>query len=372
MFTINQNLIDDFADKINEKEKKSNKVTSLSSSSTNIEYPSAKAVYDAINDLDIGGGGSYINDYYFDSTTNEIILDYTNSASGGGGGSGTPTNVDISTSWGATTSDIKVPSEKLTKDSLDLKADINHTHSQYLTEHQSLTNYVQKSSTSGLLKNDGTVDSTNYLSTLPSHNHDDKYYTETEMNALLNDKLDVNEAFTGSYSDLTNKPSYTATVTSSTTGAYKIGSINISGSDVDIYGKDTDTAPPTASTTVPSADATTGSYGSGTTYARSNHVHPKSSIYAEASHTHTSSQVTDLSIPTASTSVPGADTTSGSYGSGTSYARSNHSHPKSSIYAEATHNHTYSQINNVSPVEVTVTYTDNSTETIKLLKYTGS
>ena len=48
MFTINQNLIDDFADKINEKEKKSNKVTSLSSSSTNVEYPSAKAVYDAL------------------------------------------------------------------------------------------------------------------------------------------------------------------------------------------------------------------------------------------------------------------------------------------------------------------------------------
>ena len=48
MFTINQNLIDDFADKINEKEKKSNKVTSLSSSSTYVEYPSAKTVYDEL------------------------------------------------------------------------------------------------------------------------------------------------------------------------------------------------------------------------------------------------------------------------------------------------------------------------------------
>ena len=44
-----------------------------------------------------------------------------------------------------------------------------------------------------------------------------------------------------SYSSITNKPSYTATVTSSTSGAYKIGSINISGSNVDIYGKDTNT-----------------------------------------------------------------------------------------------------------------------------------
>lgn len=111
MFTINQNLIDDFADKINEKEKKSNKVTSLSSSSTNIEYPSAKAVYDAIDDLDI--------------------------------------------EW----------------------------------------NNIQNKPT----------------------------------------------LFSGSYVDLTNKPSYTPTITSSTNGAYKIGSINISGSNVDIYGKDTDT-----------------------------------------------------------------------------------------------------------------------------------
>ena len=47
--------------------------------------------------------------------------------------------------------------------------------------------------------------------------------------------------FSGSYVDLTNKPSYTPTVTSASSGAYKIGSINISGSSVDIYGKDTDT-----------------------------------------------------------------------------------------------------------------------------------
>lgn len=48
-------------------------------------------------------------------------------------------------------------------------------------------------------------------------------------------------ATSGSYADLTNKPSFTPTVTSSTNGAYKIGSINISGTSVDIYGKDTDT-----------------------------------------------------------------------------------------------------------------------------------
>ena len=49
---------------------------------------------------------------------------------------GSDASVTIQTSWGSTTSDSKVPSEKLTKDSLD--------------------NKVSKSSTTGLLKNDGT------------------------------------------------------------------------------------------------------------------------------------------------------------------------------------------------------------------------
>lgn len=76
----------------------------------------------------------------------------------------------------------------------------------YLTQHQSLANYIQKSSTSGLLKNDGTVDTTSYLSSLPSHTHDDRYYTESEMDSLLNNKLDVEDAFSGSYNDLSDVP----------------------------------------------------------------------------------------------------------------------------------------------------------------------
>ena len=51
---------------------------------------------------------------------------------------------------------------------------------------------------------------------------------------------------------------------------------------------------PSASSTTPSADTTNGSAGTGTTWARSNHAHPKSSLYAEATHTHTQSQITDF------------------------------------------------------------------------------
>jgi hypothetical protein len=41
--------------------------------------------------------------------------------------------------------------------------DSGHKHSDYLTSHQDLSNYVQKSQTSGLLKNDGSVDTNTYL-----------------------------------------------------------------------------------------------------------------------------------------------------------------------------------------------------------------
>lgn len=251
MVIINETIINNFAAKINAKEKTSNKTTTISSSSTDTQYPSAKAVYTALQNAN--SGATVDIDYYFDTTGKELVFEYDNIS---GINEGNSLSGSIATSWGSPTSDEKVPSEALVKSALDGKAANDHTHSQYLTEHQSLTNYIQKSQTEGLIKNDGTIDSTNY------------------------------STFSGSYSDLSNKPSYTATVTSSTANAYKIGSINISGSSVDIYAKDTDTQPPSASTTTPSADTASGSYGSGTTYARSNHTHPKSTLYAEASHTH--------------------------------------------------------------------------------------
>lgn len=76
--------------------------------------------------------------------------------------------------WSATLSDDKYPSEKLVKNSLDDKISLSNTAglvkndgtidtNTYLTEHQSLANYVQKSSTAGLIKNDGTIDTNTYL-----------------------------------------------------------------------------------------------------------------------------------------------------------------------------------------------------------------
>lgn len=49
--------------------------------------------------------------------------------------------------------------------------------------------------------------------------------------------------------------------------------------------------------------------------------------------------ITSSSIPNASSATPSADTTNGSVGTGTAWARSDHTHPKSSLYAESTHTH---------------------------------
>lgn len=103
-------------------------------------------------------------------------------------------NVDVVTSWEETLSDTKVPSEKLTKNSLDAKADASSlatvaTTGDYddLTDKPTipsrisdLTNdsdFIETSSTSGLIKNDGSVDTTAY------------------------------STFDGDYDSLTNKPS---------------------------------------------------------------------------------------------------------------------------------------------------------------------
>ena len=147
--------------KLSNKESTSNKTTALSSSSTNTQYPSAKAVFDAIQNAEInsgsggsGGSGNCISNFYIDTETDEIVIE-----ANGSGGSGNSGSVDIVTEWEQTLSDAKVPSEKLTKLSIDNKANINHTHTKsqitdfpaipsktsdlqndsgFLTEHQSI------------------------------------------------------------------------------------------------------------------------------------------------------------------------------------------------------------------------------------------
>lgn len=54
--------------------------------------------------------------------------------------------------------------------------------------------------------------------------------------------------------------------------------------------------------------------------------------------------ITSSSIPNASSATPSADTQNGGVGTGTTWARSDHTHPKSSLYAESTHTHSDTDI----------------------------
>ena len=175
-----------------------------------------------------GGGGGDLSNYYTKSEINGILSSYVTSQtledyqplleSGtniktingesllGQGNISISGSVSIATSWGDPLSDEKVPSEKLVKDTLDEKVDYDELHNldinlTTLELVPKATNpngvicfddlqnkYIEKSSTSGLVKNDGTIDTTQYLSSLPSHNHDDRYYTESEVDSALNGK----------------------------------------------------------------------------------------------------------------------------------------------------------------------------------------
>ena len=226
------------------------------------------------------------------------------------------------TSWSSTTSDTNYPSEKLVKSSLDGK--------------------VSKSSTTGLLKNDGTVDTNTYLtsssisgkedssnkvSSWSSTTTDAHYPSEKLVKTGLDGKVDKETGkglFSGSYTDLTNKP------------------------------------------TIPSA-----------------YVHPseKQCSYAYShpsekqcnySYSHPSAKQCNATIPSASSSTPSADVSGGAIGSSSNYAKADHQHPLSSAYATASHTQNLSTINNVTTVAVVVTYTDSTSETLNLVKYTGN
>ena len=320
------------------------------------------AINDKIGQGGGGGGGSYINDYYWDTTTQDIILDYSDSVDpsnivtswstplsndkvpseklvketidNSGGGS----SVNIVTDWEQTLSDSKVASEKLVKDPIDTKANFTHTHTvSQVTDFPNIPSKV-----SDLTNDSGFITSSSLPTKTSDLNNDSGFITSSSLPTKL--------------SDLTNDSDFIET--SSTAGLIK----NDGSIDTNQY-----LTQHQSLTNYVQKSSTSGLIKNDGT------IDTTSYLSSLPTHSHTKSQITDLeTIPTASTSTPSADTTNGSYGSGSSYARSNHTHPKSSLYAASSHTHNYSDMNNVSVVNVTVTYTDSTTSTIKLLQYTGS
>lgn len=83
----------------------------------------------------------------------------------------------------------------------------NHTHKKSeITDFPvipDVSNYIQKSSTSGLVKNDGSIDTTSYLSSLPNHTHKKSEITDfththsisdiTTLQTNLNNKVNTSD-----------------------------------------------------------------------------------------------------------------------------------------------------------------------------------
>lgn len=223
----------------------------------------------AINNLigSASGDTNSIVDYYYDSTTNEIVFEYNNgklitSISKSTSGNtdtytinfndnttysfdvtnGSSSSVDIVTNtngWNSTTSDSKVPSEKLVKNSLDDKLDKIHTSYKgknvvtnastgaiefenkptiptKVSDLNNDSNFISTSNTVGLIKNDGTIDTNSYLTTGTASST----YVAKESGKGL---------FSGSYTDLTNKPSIPSASTDLSDTATLIRKSNTSG-----------------------------------------------------------------------------------------------------------------------------------------------
>ncbi len=96
------------------------------------------------------------------------------------------------------------------------------------------------------------------------------FYTESEVDTLLGGKVSTAQGSSNASKNV----------------------VTDSGGNITVEAKPTI---PSASSTTPSADTTSGAVGTGTTWARADHKHPKSSLYAEATHTHTKSNITDFS-----------------------------------------------------------------------------
>ena len=287
----------------------------------------------AVNDIIF-----YSTYYYIVSTVNTTTVDCSTRVSI----KGSDATVTIATSFGSTPSDSKVPSEKLTKNSLDAKADTSSlatvaTTGDYddLTDKPTipskisdLTNdsdFIETSSTSGLIKNDGTIDTTSYSTFSGSYNDlSGKPTIPTKTSDLTNDGdgtnvfvknndsrlTDSRTPTSHSHGNLTNDGKVGSTanyfVYTTTSGAItskqKIGNITTSGAIGSTSGK------PIITTT--SGVLTTGSFGT------------SSGTFAEGNHTH--SGYISTSSTTGLIKNDGSIMTSGT-GSG-NYAAGNHTH----------------------------------------------
>ncbi|MCR5026982.1 MAG: hypothetical protein K6A34_06045 [Methanobrevibacter sp.] len=222
------------------KEDASNKVTSLSSSSTDTQYPSAKLVYDELADkLDASDVPTKTSDLTNDGDgTNAFLTSHQDI-------SGKEDTSNKVTSLSDSSTDTQYPSAKLVYDELADKldaADVPTKTSDLTNDGDGTNDFVTKSTTSGLIKNDGSIDTSTYLTShqdisgkedksnkvkstagWSSTTSDDNYPSEKLVKSALDLKANSADlatvATSGSYADLSNKPTVDTTITDGSTNA---------------------------------------------------------------------------------------------------------------------------------------------------------
>lgn len=193
----------------------------------------------------------------------------------------------IVTSWETTLSDTKVPSEKLTKNTIDNKQDTLVSG----TNIKTINNTSILGSGNIAFPIVTSWETTLSDSKVPSEKLV-KNSLPTKTSDLTNDGDGTNVFVKNNDSRLTDSRTPTSHTHGNLQNNGQVGSTAQANYNVvtDSNGKITTEAKPTipsASSTTPSADVSGGAIGSGTTWAKADHQHPLSTAYATAGHTHT-------------------------------------------------------------------------------------
>lgn len=203
-------------------------------------------------------------------------------------------------------------------------ATASHTHTE--SEITNLGDYIEKSNTSGLVKNDGSIDTNIYSQTGHTHTESDitnlgDYIEKSNTAGLVknNGTIDTTQYI----SDVSGKLDIAQT-------SYKGKNVVVDSSTGDITFED--------KPTIPDVSGKIDTAGTGLT----------------------------KSGTTLSADIGGSSSTSGSKLVACNDTR------LSDARTPTIHNHNLTDVNNTATVTVTITYTDDSTETVKLVKYTGN
>lgn len=364
--------------KLSNKESTSNKTTTLSSSSTNTQYPSAKVVFDAIQDASTNHTHSQyltehqsLSNYYNKSETNNYDVDFILGTQTASTSAWTGTTSVISSLRVGTTIFYKLPyASTSTSVTLNLTLKDGGTtgaKNVFFKNTSRVTTHFGVGQVIGL-----TYDGTAWYVISPSDNNsnNDNNYGGIQFKAgeALTTQTICCAKVNGMYYKVANGVvldiRYPLIMTSSavdsgtTTNAmyrtwYAVNIANTksmtltNGSQLFLEGTAYSDGKFTISSNVVTHTLTNGRYyinvGTALSTTQIRFISDMTIYYYNGTTLKPvikKEQIVDFpTIPSASSTTPSADTTSGSVGTGTTWARSNHTHPKSSLYAEFSHTH---------------------------------